>query len=91
MRKLTRNATILAAYEAGPCGNVLYRQLSALSVPCIVTAPTLTPLNRKAGQLFSYAGMVPSEHTWAGRAESVTAASPRPATAICATFSSSYI
>ncbi|HNM20599.1 MAG TPA: IS110 family transposase [Nitrospira sp.] len=44
MRKLTRDATILAAYEAGPCGYVLYRQLSALSVPCIVVAPTLIPV-----------------------------------------------
>ncbi len=44
MRKLTRDATILAAYEAGPCGDVLYRQLSALSVPCIVVAPMLIPV-----------------------------------------------
>lgn len=44
MRKLKRDATILAAYEAGPCGYVLYRQMSALSVPCIVAAPTLIPV-----------------------------------------------
>ena len=44
MRKLKRDATILAAYEAGPCGYVLYRQLAVLSVPCIIAAPTLIPV-----------------------------------------------
>ena len=44
MRKLTRDATMVAAYEAGPCGYVLYRQLTVLQVPCIVAAPTLIPV-----------------------------------------------
>jgi len=31
-------------YEAGPTGYVLYRQLTALGVPCAVIAPTLVPV-----------------------------------------------
>lgn len=34
-------------YEAGPCGYVLYWQLSRLGVQCVVVAPTLVPV--KAG------------------------------------------
>lgn len=36
-----------ACYEAGPTGYVLYWQLTALGVACVVVAPTLTPV--KAG------------------------------------------
>jgi transposase len=36
-----------ACYEAGPCGYVLYWQLTALGVACEVVAPTLVPV--KAG------------------------------------------
>ena len=35
-------------YEAGPCGFELYRQLTALGIPCEVVAPALTP--RKPGE-----------------------------------------
>lgn len=34
-------------YEAGPCGYVIYRQLSALGEHCVVVAPSLIP--KKAG------------------------------------------
>lgn len=44
MRKLGPAASLQAAYEAGPCGYVLYRLLSKLGVPCIVAAPTLIPV-----------------------------------------------
>ena len=37
-----------ACYEAGPCGYVLYWQLTELGVRCDVVAPTLVP--RKAGE-----------------------------------------
>src|SRR5439155_119405 len=39
--------TLRVCYEAGPTGYVLYRQLTALGVPCAVIAPTLVPV--KAG------------------------------------------
>lgn len=40
-------ATIRVCYEAGPCGYVLYWQLTKLGVHCDVIAPTLVPV--KAG------------------------------------------
>jgi transposase len=39
---------VSACYEAGPSGYDLYRQLTALRVPCQVMAPALTP--RKPGE-----------------------------------------
>ena len=38
---------ILFCYEAGPCGYVLYHQLSELEKDCVVIAPSLIP--RRAG------------------------------------------
>jgi transposase len=45
--RLQREGTVHACYEAGPSGYDLYRQLTALGVPCQVIAPALTP--RKPG------------------------------------------
>jgi len=45
--RLTREGAVVACYEAGPSGYDLYRQLTALGVPCQVIAPALTP--RKPG------------------------------------------
>jgi transposase len=42
VRKLGREH-LRVCYEAGPCGYVLYWQLSRLGVPCDVVAPTLVP------------------------------------------------
>jgi len=44
-RKLEREAlgAIRAAYEAGPCGYVLKRQLEAEGIPCQVVAPSRIP------------------------------------------------
>src|SRR5712664_3607983 len=47
VKKLGPPATLRVCYEAGPTGYVLYRQLTALEVPCAVIAPTLVPV--KAG------------------------------------------
>jgi transposase len=49
-RKLEREAMgpVRACYEAGPCGYVLQRQLTALGIPCAVVAPSLIPV--KPGQ-----------------------------------------
>ncbi len=47
VERLQREGRVLACYEAGPSGYDLYRQLTALAVPCQVIAPALTP--RKAG------------------------------------------
>jgi len=44
MRKLSRQATLNACYEAGACGFVLQRQISAMGIDCIVVAPTLVPV-----------------------------------------------
>ncbi len=46
--RLTREGPVRACYEAGPVGYALYRQLTALGVPCQVMAPALTP--RKPGE-----------------------------------------
>jgi transposase len=45
--RLQREGRVVACYEAGPSGYDLYRQLTALAVPCQVIAPALTP--RKPG------------------------------------------
>ncbi|MGH7393138.1 MAG: IS110 family transposase [Candidatus Rokuibacteriota bacterium] len=48
MRKLaTKGATLVVAYEAGPCGYWLYRYLTRTDVACLVVAPSLIP--RKPG------------------------------------------
>jgi transposase len=47
LKKLGTDATLQVCYEAGPCGYVLYRQLTQLGVHCDVVAPTLVPV--KAG------------------------------------------
>src|SRR5881398_2361549 len=47
VKKLGPPETLRVCYEAGPTGYVLYRQLTALGVPCAVIAPTLVPV--KAG------------------------------------------
>lgn len=44
MRKLGPLAQLRVCYEAGPCGYVLYRQLTAMGVDCTVVAPTLVPV-----------------------------------------------
>src|SRR6266508_6088138 len=47
IRKLGPPARLRACYEAGPCGYVLYWQLTRLGLHCDVVAPTLVPT--KAG------------------------------------------
>src|SRR3989442_5983246 len=47
VKKLAPVEELRACYEAGPCGYVLYWQLTALGVACDVIAPTLVPV--KAG------------------------------------------
>ncbi len=47
VRQLGRNCRLSAAYEAGPTGYHLHRQLSRLGVECQVVAPSLTP--RRSG------------------------------------------
>src|SRR2546422_4222771 len=48
VRRLQSKASRLVfAYEAGPCGYVLYRYLTRKGLTCLVVAPSLIP--RKAG------------------------------------------
>jgi transposase len=47
VKRLGAPETLRVCYEAGPTGYVVYRQLTALGVPCAVIAPTLVPV--KAG------------------------------------------
>jgi len=44
IRKLGPPASLRVCYEAGPCGYVLYWQLTGLGVHCEVIAPTLVPV-----------------------------------------------
>jgi len=46
--RLQQEGPVRACYEAGPSGYDLYRQLTALGLPCQVMAPALTP--RKPGE-----------------------------------------
>ncbi len=43
IRKLASREQLRVCYEAGPCGYVLYWQLTKLGVHCDVVAPTLVP------------------------------------------------
>ena len=43
MKKLGRPSSLRVCYEAGPCGYVLYWQLTKLGIHCEVIAPTLIP------------------------------------------------
>jgi transposase len=44
VKKLGPARTLRVCYEAGPCGYVLYWQLTEMGVPCDVIAPTLVPV-----------------------------------------------
>jgi transposase len=44
VRKLGATRRLRACYEAGPCGDGVYRQLQDLDVACSVVAPTLVPV-----------------------------------------------
>jgi transposase len=46
-RLQSRASRVVFAYEAGPCGYILYRHLTAKGLECLVVAPSLIP--RKAG------------------------------------------
>lgn len=46
--RLKQNGAVVACYEAGVSGYDLYRQITALGMPCQVIAPALTP--RRPGQ-----------------------------------------
>jgi len=43
MRKLGRKGSLKVAYEAGPCGYGIYRQLTEMGIECVVVAPSLIP------------------------------------------------
>jgi len=43
IRRLGPKDNLVVAYEAGPCGYGLYRQLTAMGVTCVVVAPSLVP------------------------------------------------
>ncbi len=44
IKKLGPRKSLKVCYEAGPCGYVLYWQLTELGVDCEVVAPTLVPV-----------------------------------------------
>ena len=48
VKKLGPASSLRACYEAGPCGYVLYWQLTQMGVHCDVVAPTLVPI--KSGE-----------------------------------------
>lgn len=43
VQRLRRGRDLRCCYEAGPCGYVLQRQLTAIGIPCDVIAPSLIP------------------------------------------------
>lgn len=44
LRKLGDPSQLVVCYEAGPCGYVIWRQLTALGMGCQVVAPSLIPV-----------------------------------------------
>jgi transposase len=44
MRRLGKAQELQVCYEAGPCGYVLYWQLTGLGIACEIVAPTLIPV-----------------------------------------------
>ena len=48
MKKLSQKYDLRVCYEAGPCGYVIYWQLTAMGIDCKVVAPTLIP--KKPGE-----------------------------------------
>lgn len=48
MTELRKEGDLRCAYEAGPCGYELYRQLTEMGIECAVIAPALIP--RKPGE-----------------------------------------
>jgi transposase len=46
IRKLGERAPVACAYEAGPTGYALQRQLEAAGISCLVAAPSLIPLRQ---------------------------------------------
>lgn len=44
MRRLGPPSQLQVAYEAGPCGYVLYEQLQKMGISCLVAAPSLIPV-----------------------------------------------
>lgn len=46
IRKLKERGSVSCAYEAGPTGYALQRQLEAAGIPCLVAAPSLIPLRQ---------------------------------------------
>lgn len=73
IRKLKAHAPVACAYEAGPTGYALQRQLEAAEIPCLVAAPSLIPVRcgdriktdhrdaRKLAELFR-AGLLTAVH-----------------------------
>lgn len=43
MTELRKEGELQCAYEAGPCGYELYRQLAEMGISCAVIAPALIP------------------------------------------------
>jgi transposase len=43
LKKLGDPKKIKVCYEAGPCGYVIYRQLTQMGISCVVVAPSLIP------------------------------------------------
>src|SRR5437899_3991703 len=56
--QLKRGGKLVAAYEAGPTGYGLHRQLTQLGVDCVVVAPALIP--RRAGDRSKLTSETPS-------------------------------
>ena len=42
-KRIAKGRTLRCCYEAGPCGYVLLRQLTAMGIECQVVAPSLIP------------------------------------------------
>ena len=46
IRKLRKRVPVACAYEAGPTGYALQRELEAAGIPCLVAAPSLIPVQQ---------------------------------------------
>jgi transposase len=44
LRRLGTRSSLRCCYEAGPCGDGLYRKMKAVGISCVVVAPSLVPV-----------------------------------------------
>ncbi len=85
IKKLREGGELICCYEAGPTGYVLYWQLEALGVRCVVIAPSLVPV-RPGDRVKTDRAMRSSSHDYFAPGSSPRFGSQHPSTKHCVTW-----